>query len=166
MEHFQRTLDGAAGLVTQQLTTVKRFEDIRSIWRDGSSVPLVPLPNNVNPFKIGNDTTPRYYLRHPNPATQLLQFYPKTATGDVYIHARKKPDDFVLDSEVWMDTDLLINGAAYDYAEDDGTNPGATEKFQGLFERRLQQLKEMHGSKPILLDPRVDDIPEQWFVTN
>lgn len=80
----------------------------------------------------------------------MFQTYPNVDTGanEVSIIGRTKPvmtDDIWLGRayEVPMDAQLLINGACYDYMEDDGTNPGATQKFQNAFENRYAQFKHV-----------------------
>lgn len=164
MQWFQRTLDGVQGVTTVSVNTIKRFEDIRAVFRDGRNVPLPALPRDLNPFAL-TGSSPTYIERYTPAAVdgRVLQIWPKTATGDIVIHARVAPAEFVLDDEVFMDKDLLVYGAAYEYSEDDGANPGAITKFQVAFETRLNQLKKEYSNKPIMLDPRVGQTPEEWF---
>jgi hypothetical protein len=42
----------------------------------------------------------------------------------------------------------------------------SASKAQGLFEARLKQLKKLYGNKPIVLDPRIGDIPVEWWARN
>ncbi len=59
----------------------------------------------------------------------------------VYITFRKRPNEFVSPNDfVDMDNQLIITGVAYDILEDDGTNPGAADKYKGMFDARLKQL--------------------------
>jgi hypothetical protein len=166
MQWFERTLDGSQGVVTTKLDDIAEWDDIRRVFHEDSDVPLRVLPSNINPFRIGGSaqagsTTPRYYSRHADD-DRLVQFWPKNATGKVYIHARVHPGDFTLDSDVKMDSNLLVNGAAYQYAEDDGTNPGAIQKFQNLFESRLRQLRRERNKTAVELDPHSGTIPLDW----
>jgi len=165
MEWFQRTLDGTTGVVTSALTGVTRFDDIRAVFVPQSHTPLPYLPRDFQPFVL-TGTQPRFIeaLTEDEP-TKIIQFWPKTATGTIYIHARKKPDDFNLDDLVKLDPDVLIFGAAWDYLESDGTVPADAQKMQVKFEARLKQLKKNYGNKPIALDPqRTQNIPLDWMV--
>jgi hypothetical protein len=63
-------------------------------------------------------------------------------------YAYFNPDDIVP-----MDEQLLISGAVYDYLEDDGANPGQTEKFRNFFNDRLRQLKAQENDREIPLSP-------------
>lgn len=161
MQWFTRTLDGTLGVTTVTLSTIKRFEDIRNIYLDGRRVPIPELQGELNPFELTGDT-PLYYSVHED-SDRLIQFWPKAATGTVYIHARVKPDEFSAQDVPNMDRTLLVNAAAWDYSSDDGTNPGAVQKFQQKFERRLQQLKTNTSRRPIEADPRFREFPTEWF---
>ena len=63
--------------------------------------------------------------------------------------------------EIDFDDQALILGSVFDYLEDDGTNPSATQKFQLLFEARVRQLKNAFNSAPISLDP-VTALPQTF----
>lgn len=161
MQYYNRTLDGTLGVTTQSLSTIKRFEDIRHIFIDGRRVPLPVLPGELNPFEL-TGSTPLYYAEYEDD-TRVVQFWPKTSTGTIYINARVKPDEFTAQDIPRMDKTLLVNAAAWDYASDDGTNPGAVQKFQQKFERRLQQIRSNQSNKPVEADPRFRDYPLDWF---
>jgi hypothetical protein len=70
----------------------------------------------------------------------------------------------VANDTIYFDDQALILGATYDYLEDDGTNPNATQKFQSLFESRVNQLKDNFNNDPISLDP-VTAIPQTFSFT-
>ncbi len=152
MAWYQWTLDGSTGIVTTDLTDIlKRFEDIRIIYPEDSNVSLTLLPTTINPFELGG-TVPVHYEGSTNAARRFL-VWPKAASGDIIVHVRIKPDTYTGDQTVDFDDQALILGATYDYLEDDGTNPAATDKFQGLFESRVQQLKKNLTQAPMALDP-------------
>lgn len=163
MDYFTRSLDGTSGIVTATLSDIKRYEDIRYVWRDGYARPLPGVPPHMNPL-ILTGTTPKFVSRKRGDNERWLQFWPKTATGTVYITARVKPDEFTINDEMEMDSDLLVNGAAWDYATSDGTNPADIAKFQTMFETRLAQLKR-ENSKAIVMDERIGEYPLEWTET-
>lgn len=165
MQYFTRTLDGVDGVATTSLEDIKRYDDIRTVWAAQSDMELPELPPNINPMRVLSTST-MYRSRYTGPAQaqRVIQFWPKTATGDVVIHARVKPDDFTADDVVNFDPDVLISGAAFAYAVDDGTNPGAVEKFQAEYDSRLAQIKRAYSHKPIALNPYGTMFPHDWYV--
>ena len=163
---YQWTLDETLGIVTTDLTDIlKRFEDIQVIFPENSNTSLTKLSNlTTNPFTL-NGTTPIHYAAlgpgDANKSSRRFHVWPKSATGDIVVRVRTKPDTFVSTDEIDFDDQALILGAVYDYLEDDGTNPNATQKFQNLFEGRVNQLKDSYNNDPISLDP-VTAIPQSF----
>jgi len=152
------TLDGTLGVVTTDLTDIlKQFDDIQVIFPENSNTSLTKLSNlTTNPFTLAGTTPIHYGALGPtetNKITRVFNVWPKTATGDITVRVRTEPDTFVLTDEVDFDDQALILGTVFDYLEDDGTNPNATQKFQFLFEARVKQLKKEFDSGPISLDP-------------
>jgi hypothetical protein len=152
------TLDGTLGVVTADLTdVVKRFEDIRVVYPENSNTALTKLTAlTTNPNTLSG-TSPIHYeslnTSASNKITKVFNIWPKASTGNVDINYRTKPDTFTSNTEIDFDDQALILGATFDYLEDDGTNPNATQKFQLLFESRVKQLKNELNSGPISLDP-------------
>ena len=162
----QWTLDGTLGIVTTDLTDlIKRFGDIRVVFPENSSTPLTVMSAlTTNPFELSGTTPIHYESLGPaddNKTSRVFQIWPKTATGNVIVGYRTKPDMFAVIDEVDFDDQALILGACFDYAEDDGTNPNATQKFQLLFEARVKQLKKTLNNTPISLDP-VTALPQSF----
>jgi len=152
------TLDGTLGVITTDVTELlKRFEDIRVVFPENSNTPLTKISAiTTNPFELSGTTPIHYESLGPtasNKVTRVFQIWPKTSTGDIIVQYRTKPDTFVSTDEIDFDDQALILGAVFDYLEDDGTNPNATQKFQLLFEARVKQLKNTFNSAPISLDP-------------
>jgi hypothetical protein len=152
------TLDGTLGVITTDVTELlKRFEDIRVVFPENSNTPLTKISAiTTNPFELSGTTPIHYESLGPtvsNKVTRVFQIWPKTSTGDIIVQYRTKPDTFVSTDEIDFDDQALILGAVFDYLEDDGTNPNATQKFQLLFEARVNQLKNTFNSAPISLDP-------------
>tara|TARA_Y100000310_G_scaffold96855_1_gene94568 strand:- start:376 stop:1047 length:672 start_codon:yes stop_codon:yes gene_type:complete len=165
----QWTLDGTLGIVTTDLTDlVKRFEDIRVIFPENSTTPLTKMsPLTTNPYELSGTQPIHYESLGPtdsNLTSRVFQIWPKTATDDIIVQYRTKPDTFVATDTINFDDQALILGTTFDYLEDDGTNPNATQKFQLMFEARVKQLKNTFNSAPISLDP-VTAIPQTFAFT-
>ena len=152
------TLDGTLGIVTTDLTNLlARFDDIQVIYRSGGATAIPKLSVlTFNPFNL-TGTVPLAYdsigASDTNRVSRRFNMWPKTATGDIVMRYRTKPDTFIPSDDIDFDDQALILGAVYDYLEDDGTNSNATQKFQNLFESRVSQLIDLHNSAPISLDP-------------
>lgn len=150
----QRTLDGINGRVTNDITTIQDYFDIRAVFRDGSDRPLPTLPRDLNPFRLSG-TTPLYYGADQTPR-RLLSVWPKTATGVIFIHGRQtRATDFSADDVVMFDDVAMLNYACWKMSSDDGANPGQVEDFKATFNQRMKQLLDDYNSKPIQLDPAV-----------
>ena len=163
------TLDGTLGVITTDVTALlKRFEDIRVVFPSGSNTPLTKMsPLTTNPFELSGTTPIHYESLGPtdaNRVTRVFQIWPKAATGTIVVQYRTRPDTFVATDEIDFDDQALILGAVFDYLEDDGTNPNATQKFQLLFEARVTQLKNTFNSAPISLDP-LTALPQTFSFT-
>jgi len=163
------TLDETLGVVTTDLTDlVKRYEDLQVIFPENSQRALTKLtPNTTNPF-LFSGTTPIVYASlgpgDSNKTTRVFNVWPKEATGNLNVRYRTKPTTFVSTDTVDFDDQALILGATFDYLEDDGVNPNATQKFQLLFDARVQQLKNNFNDGPIALDP-ASSRPETFSFT-
>lgn len=161
-EWYEWTLDGTLGVVTADLTNIlKRLEDIKVIYIRNTLTKVTKLVSTTNPYLLSG-TTPISYASSSN-AAKVFKIFPATATGKINALVRTKPDTFGLDDTVNFDDQCLILGAAYDYSEDDGTNPAATTKLQLLFENRVNQIKKGMVTD-IPLDP-VSYRPETFSLT-
>ena len=158
------TLDGSTGIVTTDLTTlVKRFEDIRVIYKENFNTPLSELSaTTMNPYELSG-TTPLFFEANAS-TSRPFKIWPLAATGNIVVQYRTKPDTFDPEDTVNFDDQALILGTVYDYLEDDGTNPNATQKFQNMFEARVAQLKKIADKNPISLDP-ITTIPQSFTFT-
>jgi hypothetical protein len=139
-------LDGISGHIVDDLSNaVKDWRDLHSVMWEGSHKPLPIAPMNVRDVDI---TYPSLRPQGVNKA-KWFKILPTTTSGVVYITYRTKPDDFEEDSdEIFMDTQLLILGTCWDVLEDDGTNPGASDKFRILFQDALSQFNRQQYNIP------------------
>ena len=139
-------LDGSTGLITDDLSTkIIEFRDLHSVFWEGSHKPLGLAPLNVRDIDV-NYPSIRPYGTDP---AKMFKILPPTTTGYVYVSYRTKPKDFEEDSDkIYMDTQLMLLGTCWDVLEDDGTNPGASDKFRVLFQDALSQFNRMQHNIP------------------
>lgn len=156
-EEYQ--LDGVTGQITGNLTDkILDWRDLHSVFWENSSKPLPLAPVTVRDIDI---TYPSIRPNMKLPA-KVFKILPVTTTGKVWITYRTKPDDFEEDSdEIFLDTQLLLLGTCYDVLEDDGTNPGAADKFKSMYMDALSQF-----NKELIHNIRLDTIPTTRSVVN
>ncbi len=166
MHWLDATLDGSTGVVTVDVSALTnplvRFEDIHSIFPGSSNRPLPRFPDFVNPDNVTGDTP--QYIEAVGNAQRIFRILPLAATVPIKVHYRSMPDAFETGDTVNFDSQALVLGSAYDYLEDDGTNPGATEKMSNMFESRVKQLKKSRAWLPHKLDPRAAGASDEWWV--
>jgi hypothetical protein len=134
-------LDGSTGNITGDLTDkLVDWRDLHSVLSEGSSKPLGILPLNT---RITDIQAPTIVWTVSNPS-KMFYIAPTTTTGKVWLTYRTKPKDFEEDHEVvLLDQQLMILGTCWDILEDDGTNPGASDKFRGLYQDQIAQSTRM-----------------------
>jgi hypothetical protein len=142
----EHVLDGVSGQIVSTLENkLKDWRDLHSVFWEGSHKPLPMAPMNVRNADIS------YPSLRPNGvnAQKWFKVLPVTTTGKIWVTYRQKPDDFEEDSDViYMDTQLLLLGTCWDVLEDDGTNPGASDKFRILFQDALSQFNRQGFNLP------------------
>ena len=169
MNWVTATLDGTTGITTTDWSLAAtpklvNFKDIRAVFPDGKDRALGKFSAHRNPTNISG-TTPRF-VEPFGTSAQIFRILPILSTGDVQVHYRSKPDNYVLTDEVDFDEQALVLGAAYDYLEDDGTNPGATQKMQNMFEGRVNQLLQNQHNIAFDSDPYTSDSADEWWESN
>lgn len=164
MEWQNRPLDGVKGQITFGIDGCReRFRDVKHIYYRNNSQPLPILSQDINPYRLSG-TVPRYVeplnFSETGSATKLFRIWPLTAvatgTDPIRVRVRVDPPSVFTDPSVVIpfDATCLINGAAFKYAADDGTNPASVESLRNAFEARRMQLERQHDNAVILLDPR------------
>lgn len=178
MKWENQQLDGTTGFITGTITGAReRFRDVQHIFYAGNSQPLPLMSPDINPYRL-TGTSPRFIepLSTDDDAEgdKLIRVWPITAVTTVdkplRIRVRLDPVNVFTDPSkiVPFDATCLINGAAFKYAADDGTNPASVASLQAAFDTRLRQLQEQHDKAVILLDPRqanpvgLDRWTEDW----
>lgn len=141
------TLDGTTGQVTDEIQEeLSDWRDVHSVFWENSHKPLPIAPMNVRDIDI---QFPSIRPQGRNKA-RWFRVVPGNTVGKVYITYRVKPPDFQEDGDIiYMDTQLLILGTCWDVLEDDGTNPGASDKFRILFQDALSQYNRQQFNIPL-----------------
>jgi len=141
------TLDGTTGVITGDLTDkLKDWRDLHSVFHETSHKPMPIAPMTTRDIDINYPS-----LRHMSTSpTKMFRVVPALTTGRVYVTYRTKPDDFEQDDDpIHIDTQLLILGTCWDVLEDDGTNPGASDKFKNLYQDAHNQFNRQQFNIPL-----------------
>ena len=157
------TLDGTSGESTTTFTALTKFDDIKHVYRVGDRIPLPEVSLNENPDIITGSRA-RYY--EPSSTTgKIFKCYPIASTDSIIVQYRERQTDFILDPTVTIDfdVDLLVFGVVYDYLEDDGSNPGATEKYRAKFNAKFTAAKAKYGTRIIPYRRGRALIPDSWY---
>jgi hypothetical protein len=156
------TLDGVTGRTTLPVkNTFVSFDTVNKIWVGSSERFLVAFPDDVNPTSLSG-AEPLFYVAD---QTDTFRVIPTTATGMITVQGFLIPHSFQLDDIVPFDYLALKYFVCWQYMTDDGSNPGAAEKFQQLFNNRLQQISASQDKAPIALDGHgMNDYPRTWYV--
>lgn len=169
------TLDGVAGLLTVDIlpTTptatgvyITSNNNILNCYPDGTNKIIRQLPPRMNPFTINTTSggMPIYRDADYTFPNRPIKFYPINATGNVVMLVRQEPlHPFALTDIIYLDQLMLMLGACYLYAADDGTNPGQINKFQSMFMARLKDMIAAENTSPLQLDPRFGAEQDQWW---
>lgn len=165
-------LDGVNGLPTSDMR-ITSFDDIGVIYVNGTERRLKLSTRSVNPnrfvgtFPLVADS--RLYTSV-NDTKRPFSVWPRGSTSNLDVWGRVYPRDanglptsFGADDRVLMDDLALRFGAAWQYAEDDGTNPGQIQKFKDLYMKRVEQLQLASLTLPSALDPRMQPVMNEWI---
>jgi hypothetical protein len=155
-----RTLDGVSGLVTVPFALITHYEDIKAVFRRNSDRPLPELPLSYNSLDYPTGSLARHIEATGD--SNLFRVYPTDALDNIVVVGRTRPaTDFISTDVVPFDSTALVHYAAWSYFTDDESNPAAAAKHQGLFEKRMQQLKDALP-QVVELNPRHGYVPDQW----
>lgn len=162
------TLDGTTGKPTSNLT-VDSFHDIKVLYPQNSDRPLPLLPHTMNPDNIAG-TSARFVapLRQPESGgtTKLFRILPITCTDSITFYARYHPgdqSDTPNNAVFYIDKEIIALGVTYISLEQDGTNPGATELYQNMFNDALKTYDHAYDSPGIPLGNINETYPTQWY---
>lgn len=130
---------------------IASYNDIQFAWRPNDRRPLKEMPKRQNPMAMMRSGSTLFRCAD---TAKVIRFMPYSVGMQMAVRYKISFDRFLPNDVVPMDEQLLILGAAYDYLEDDGTNPGQTEKFRNMFNDRLRQLKGDENEREIPLSPQ------------
>jgi hypothetical protein len=126
---------------------INRFSDIQHVWNENDPEPLAQMPRRNNPLAYAKSgAKPRLYVPD---VTHVVRFLPYGEGRLMTLRVKRYYPFFLATDEVPMDEQALILGTAYDYLEDDGSNPSQIEKFRAMFDARVLQLKREENQGPI-----------------
>lgn len=139
------TIDGTTGLVTGTFEDICDFAPNIVEIRDSNSDRKIATPSGREYLRAsGSDAI--YYRsllwNDDNYLTKLIKFYPITATNDVDILIKNKPENFVPADTVPFPRDVIAHAATWDLLDSDGINPTASAKAQSLFDLTYRDLIE------------------------
>jgi hypothetical protein len=157
------TLNGTSGEATTTFTALTKFEDIKHIYRVGDRLPIPELSLIENPDVITGSRA-RFY--EPSQTSgKIFKCYPITSTDQVTVLYRTRQANFVDDPTVTIDfdVDLLVFAIVYDYLEDDGTNPGATEKYRAKLNAKFELARAKYGTRIIPFRRGRALPPDAWY---
>ena len=156
----EHTLDGITGHITDDFAQPRPdWRDLHSVFHENSRTPMPLAPMSVRDGEI------QYPSLRPAgmTANKWFKVVPTTTTGKVFVTYRLKPPDFEEDGdEIHMDTQLLLLGTCWDVLEDDGTNPGASDKFRVLFQDALAQFNRQRHNIPLDTLPSTRGVWNRW----
>jgi len=157
------TLNGTTGQATTNFGALMKFDDIKNIYRVGDRDPLPEVALNANPDTITGNRVRAY--EPVTTALKIFKCYPVTSPDQVIVQYRNRQANFVDDptAVIAFDTDILVLGSVYDYLEDDGTNPGATEKYRAKFNSKFITAKAKYGTRIIPYRRGRALPPDQWY---
>jgi hypothetical protein len=159
----QRTLNGTTGEITAPLSFIADWEDIQHVFRENSDRPLPIAPASFNTLAYPPSSTYPRFIEATGGAN-VFRVYPADAIGEVLVVGRQtRLVEFGSADTVPFDHLALIHFAAWSYFTDDASNPAAALKHQGLFETRMQKLRDDAFGHAVQLNPHSGYIPDRWY---
>jgi hypothetical protein len=124
------------GLLTNKLYS---YKDIQFVRPDGHHRRnFSEVPNDLPPSTITGNT-PKFIASNGG-SDKIFKILPASATGIIHVRYRTRPDTFDLDTNLLLDTTLLIRATSYQYLVDDGSNPDATSTAQSQLDEIYKQM--------------------------
>lgn len=120
---------------------IYRYKDLIGIWYENDELGLKQFPSGrVNAQRAATSTAHPKFVEATSD-DRVFRVLPIGNAGDsLYIRYKKYPQEIIADTQLKVDRQALILGAAYDYLADDNANPAAIEKMRNMFNQRMTQL--------------------------
>lgn len=154
---YIRTLDGVTGRITVGIpsTEVANPLQIITVFHESSIKPLPRISARTNPLiaTAMYGYTLLSSVQDPGPQKLLLQFSPLTLTGNILFKAKATYNMRDRDTVIPIDYWLHIWRACWQYALNDGTNPGQIDGFKDNYNNTLMLVKDAQNNLPISEDP-------------
>lgn len=164
--YWTGTLNGTTGHLTADILPetpvpqatrsipISNHSNIGECWRADTDHLIRDMPPRFNPT-LFTGSSALYRATDYTFPNRPIKFYPVTSTDSIVMKVRQEPlHPFALTDLVYIDPLMLCYGAAYMYANDDGTNPGQVAKFQSLFMKRMNDMVAAENDGILQLDPR------------
>lgn len=140
MDTVVTATDGTTGALTADLSKIKDFTDIRSIFV-GSSDRQLPIFSDLNNNSLysGSSAVGFRPIRYGDAqySNKLIRIVPATAVETVTLVARYLPDLLTQSSMLPFDQDMILYAVLWSYFEDEGDNPQQAMKYFNLYQARF-----------------------------
>lgn len=142
-----------ADLTDTGVTGLLRYKDIMNVWYESNKNPLKRFPNTRNASNYATAGGFPQYIQ-PTNDSKVFRVLPLGSSGDtVTVQHKQYPEEIIAGTEIKVDAQALILGAAYDYLSDEDSNAASVEKLQRMFNQRIDQLTADFSNQEVD-DPR------------
>lgn len=155
----EHTLDGVTGKTVAGLEyPIDRFADIRAVFHENY---IYPLPRRNTNHRLGATDNHNMVMDSDLDVDRRFKVIPKISTGKVYVSYRTRLTEFIGPTVIPIDEQLIILGVCFDILEDDGTNPGAADKFRTFYAERMSQINMQQFQNASSTSPTMN-YPTRW----
>lgn len=136
------TLDGVAGVITDEVFKIAKVQDIKWIrtdpFRDRDVLRYIPdddfIAGDFPGFAI-------FSWDHPQYTDKFFKVFPQTMTGQIKVRARRMPAKFSAGTDVVPFDEICIKHFVVStMLSTDGMNPGSEARHSAMFDQRYQDL--------------------------
>jgi hypothetical protein len=160
------SLDGANGVLTNDVTNVQDHTDIKAVFVDEDPYPLPRFSPELNLANFATGDKPCGYAPlpfwHEFYKARLIRIFPPTAKGFLHLHVRTLPIELGFNDIVVFDQDLIVFGTMWMYFEDEGDNPQQASKYKALFDAKYAELVSAMSTHRVSLDNNRPYAPYIW----
>lgn len=155
----EHTLDGVTGKITAPLAyPIDRFADIRAVFHENY---IYPLPRRNTNHRLSALDNQNMVMDSDLDPQRRFKVIPTNSVGKVFVSYRTRITSFTDEVEIPIDEQLMILGVCFDILEDDGTNPGASDKFRTFYMERMSQINMQQFQNASSTSPTIN-YPTRW----